>query len=576
MVTTSPGDSAHSWNDTFRRQSMLALLGLLMVADIALAVQNAVEGAWPFFWLLVGGLGVVPFLLWLIRAARLAAAGNLIVGATWVMLAVAMTTGSGLWSVTSIHLMLLVILAGLLLGGRGLVVWSFVAVLTIAAQTLLHLQGHITLSAYTHTGAISRGVEMGIVVTLGCAAMLAVQHQLRQTIHRLSDEVTERRRAEERALEAARSKERFLATISHELRTPLNGILGASELMKHRAEGDELVGMVSSSADLLLTLVNDILDYSRMAADAVRLEALPVAVAPLLAEVTAPLVLLAQRKGVRLTTSHDVSLPAWVVSDPTRLRQVLLNLTSNAVKFTDDGEITVRTALAGEGRWSLVVADTGLGISAAAQASLFEPFVQADVSTTRQHGGTGLGLAIVARIVGLMGGQVTVDSAPGRGSTFTVTLPLVPAEPPAPIPPPPAADTPLRALRVLVVDDHPINRLVASRHLAVAGHHVGEAADGEQALALLQSADWDMILMDCQMPVCDGYDATRAIRRLPPPLGEVIVIGLSANAMAGDRQRAIEAGMDDYLTKPIRPDVLHHTLRRWSPVVDSRQGKGLD
>jgi CheY-like chemotaxis protein len=313
---------------------------------------------------------------------------------------------------------------------------------------------------------------------------------------------------------------------------------------------------------MLLDLINDVLDLSRLDAGGVVFEDVAVDLRSLLVNTTAPVSLRARAKGIQLQTSVADDVPRWIHGDPTRLRQILLNLTSNAAKFTEDGGIRVHIEAAGD-RYRIIVADTGIGIPTAAQATLFEPFVQAEASTTRRFGGSGLGLSIVWRLVTGMGGSITVHSEPDAGSTFTVELPLAVSEAPSAAPsfvPSGGFD---RSLRVLVVDDNPVNRMVASRMLAKLGHRVVDVESGAEALCRLRETAFDAVFMDVQMPDMDGLTATRALRQLPGPASATVVIGLTANALPGDRDAVLEAGMDDYLAKPVRLQDLQAALGRW-------------
>ena len=570
-----------SWSATYRQRAIVVLAWLLLLLDLVVMVLTATSSRSEVLKLGTVTLelgaeavafAMMPLVLYFAHRERLLVAGNLLVGALWLILSLVLIMGVGLWAAGTIHLVLIVIMSGLLLGPRGLVAWTGLTMGSVLSMAALHAAGTIPIMSRIEF-LPQRTIELLLSLLIAAAAMYSAQKMQRRSIAALQDEVIERRRAEEEALAAAVAKERFLATMSHELRTPINGVIGAANLLPpQEGTSGELVDMITSSADLLLVLVNDILDYSRLTSDQSELEAVPLALESLLTETLAPLRLQAHQRGLTLHLQCDPHLPAWLTSDPTRLRQIVLNLTSNAVKFTQSGGVEVRAAYTCGETWRLSIRDTGIGISPEAQARLFEPFAQADASTTRRYGGTGLGLAIVLRIVSQMGGTISVESTPGEGTTFSVDLPLQAARPPASLPPAPLEASAQRSpTRVLVVDDHPINRVVVRQTLSRAGHQLGEAVNGIEACEAAATGAWDVILMDCQMPERDGYEATRTIRQLPFPLCEVIVIGLSANATDGDRQRALDAGMDDYLTKPIRPTRLLEVIRQWQ-VYPQLQG----
>ena len=470
-----------------------------------------------------------------------------------------------------------------------------------AMLLIVILASGVPSTALAHDQTFLTGFMVSLFVLAGVSFLF--EHVRRAAHDRLLMEIGERRRAEadarkasDEAKRAAQAQARFLATMSHEIRTPMNGILGVNELLMLTSLSEEqrdYARTINASATSLLTVLNDILDLSKIESGRVILDQRSFSLKDLLSSLVALYTPEANKKGLELKLTLKEGLPAQVSGDEQRLRQILANLVRNAVKFTEKGHVEV-VALrhASDARIRFEIRDTGIGLAPSQKVRIFEPFHQADNSTTRRYEGTGLGLSISRQLVELMGGQIGADGRLGRGSVFWFIVELPEENTPDSL----TASATLHAAekhspdaalakavsaaqrRILVVEDNAVNRKVVCRMLERLGFEVETAEDGQVAVEIWRPDRYAMIFMDVMMPRLDGFDTTQAIRRQEKGQGRIPIVALTANAMHGDRDRCLAAGMDDYLSKPVVFKHLRAIVDKWSgpgAVVDEAATEDL-
>ena len=390
--------------------------------------------------------------------------------------------------------------------------------------------------------------------------------------------ITERKRAEEMMKEAkedaealSRSKSDFVAVISHEVRTPMNGVLGMARLLLDTSlteDQREFAENIVTSGDQLVAILNDLLDVSKLEAGKLELEVIPFQPGRIMEDTVAVMATHAEEKGLAFNTAVDPDIPDYLMGDPNRLRQILLNLLSNAIKFTSDGSVSLALDVIAEDKGTVTlsfsVSDTGEGISQEARDKIFSAYTQESADVARKYGGTGLGLVICRQLAGLMGGEITLESSLGQGSTFRLTAPFGLAEPGKAVDAPAGApeEEGGRPLKLLLVEDNEINRNVALGMLKKRGHDVTLAVNGEEAVKRVRGQDFDAVLMDRHMPVMNGIEATRRIRRMKGPVSKIPIIGVTAAATKQELDACLASGMDACVTKPIDPNDLAAALSR--------------
>ncbi len=464
--------------------------------------------------------------------------------------------------------------------------WSDFPLVVLAPPGVQTVETGRVLDAVGNMTLVSRPIY---VATLLSAVRAALRDRWRQYDRR---DFMDKQKESEAALIAARNaaeaaniaKTEFLANMSHEIRTPMNAVIGLAHILAMSkpltARQQEYIKTLQMSADALMALINDLLDIAKIEAQTLELEQVPFSLERLIDDVATMLAVKVREKGLSFTSDCTAAEGRMFTGDPTRLRQILLNLCGNAMKFTEKGGIHVAIGCDdlddGRVETRIAVRDTGIGIPEDKQASVFDKFVQADASISRKYGGTGLGLTITKTLTEIMDGRIELDSKPGEGSCFTVVIPLRVAESAVA-----AADGGARPARhgngeakarVLLVEDNAANVLVASSFLEAFGFEAEVAVDGQEALDKLQAGgDYALVLMDVQMPGMNGLDCTRRIRELEAQQGRgrLPVIGMTAHALSGDRERCLAAGMDDYIAKPFTPGELRARLETRARMAEA-------
>ncbi len=563
----------------FRLLGARVLFAVCVIAGTVLLIRSWTLGHNHAVRAELLALSFSPVIVWLIRSGRAVAASNTILTALYVASLWASISGPGVYGTAILFVMILPLLGGLFGGPRGIWVWSTLSPLATAIVAYGHARGWIAdmrgnLAEYS--ARIPTLITFQVVIITTTTAFLRLHHDALQRlilkIRQLDKENQEHIQAEQAARISAETQGRFLATMSHELRTPLNGVICAARLIeesKTKEEQKELVTTLVDSAEGLLTLINDILDHARLEQGAMQFQSVPFEVRPALQRWTRGLALLASERALRFELSVADSVPAVLVGDPTRIGQLVVNLLGNAVKFTERGTVGVHADYK-DNHLVMVVSDTGIGILPENIGNLFQPFSQLESSTTRRFGGSGLGLTIVRQLTEGMGGTIGVASTPGRGSEFTLRLPCDIGERQQ-------ESTEEKTfhpknLRILVVDDNPVNRKVQGLLLESWGHHVRTEESGANAASLALSQQWDLILMDCQMPEVDGFEATRRIRLREPANHRVLVVGLSADVRPEAREESLRSGMDEFITKPIRRPDFDQIVNRFRDRLALQEG----
>jgi signal transduction histidine kinase/ActR/RegA family two-component response regulator len=572
-----PAEILQQGGERLRRSRLVAQVCLILAMVSALASPIMVlRHDYRFLAASAGFLGVVLCgLLFLRRGVRAEIVAMFLVGVAYLAFVLGAVDLGGIQSPPTQMLLLVPLLARFLAGRRaGAAMFTLVTVTFVVLG--VYGPGEVMLDR------IATLLVINTVIVLVVNAFELGSQEARRELDEANAELTATnadlvaaRDAAERTL-ATRSA--FLAAVSHEVRTPMSGILGVTDLLLQYPldqQQREHVELIRRSGEAILVITSDVLDFSKLDANKMQLEHIALDVVRVVEEVLSLMRPRAEAKGLKLSSNvESQSMPRYL-GDPGRLRQVLLNLVSNAIKFTDTGAVEVRASIdmrgPGMDHLRFEVRDTGIGLTESQQAVIFEAFAQGESSTARRYGGTGLGLAISTNLIKLMGGELRVESAPGRGSTFRFTIMLAqaasqvahghPGDSPVVSSDMSSMFTRAAPLAVLLAEDDLISRKVVKALLERLGCGVDAVEDGEAAVQAVSTRSYDVVLMDCELPRMNGFEATARIRALPEPACHTTVIAMTGHAMQGDRERCLEAGMNDYLSKPVRRRALITTLR---------------
>jgi len=540
-----------------RRLRTLHLTGLVLVAfGLLWAISFAVYGAFDICLILLAMTCAYVAALLALRWCRCPTlVSHLMLALLTAGVVLSNFVTGGLVHANEVAFFVVPVLAVFLLGAQGLI-WAGVVAACMGVFSWLHLSGYTFVNLIPEESHLSDAALTWVTALMVVAGVAFLYDRARR---RMAGRILE---AKERAEDASRAKTQFLANMSHEFRTPLNAVIGLTDVTlkgELTPEQRRHLEMVKASALSLVALVEDVLDVSRIEAGRLNLRIEPFAPRVLVEEVIEQFRFQAEEKRLDLEVELTDDLPKLVRGDAGRMRQVLANLVDNALKFTDQGRVQVRLGRNDAGGLELVVEDTGIGIPADLQQRVFESFSQADASASRRHKGSGLGLAICAELVEMMAGRIAVTSRPGRGSRFEVCLPLEEV---------PAASRARKPFRVLAAEDDRLGRELLVTILEGAGYRVEVVGNGAEAVEAIERGPFDLILMDIQMPHMDGLEAVRRIRTREGEGARTPIVALTAHALAEERQRCFEAGMDDFIAKPIEPDRLLGLLEHWLQTQD--------
>lgn len=578
-------DNADNDPMLIRKFRMVNLLTLgLMILGTPLSIQHWLGGVAPVAVAIWIGITLGFFNLYLLRKTKhLILCGNLTVIVFFGIITTSNFLCGGFFDPNFSWLYIIPMLAGFLINAKAFWIYTGLVLLTMNIFFVLPMMGYTTLYPLAHHEYLIQSYYNRIFPILIMAFMvsgfLIERHKSEEAL----------KNAKIEAEEANIAKTTFLAKMSHEIRTPMNGILGMTEVLEETELNEnqkDYLRAISYSGESLLTVLNDILDFSKIEAGKLELESQVFSPTKLYTHVIELFQGKAGQRGINLILEIDENVPTTMVGDGARVRQVLMNLISNAIKFTHQGTVQLRLKMTKETDETIQlyteVIDSGIGIRPESIDKVFELFSQAERSTTRKFGGTGLGLTIVKQLVELMNGKIGVKSSYGNGSMFWFTT-LFTKSPSSYINNVNTfSDRTNRKNfkevkrhyggKILVAEDNKVNQILVEKHLSALGCHVDIVTDGHEVLSAIDKGEYDLIIMDCHMPNLDGYAATEAIRKkMPEPLSSIPIIALTASAMGGDREKCLSSGMNDYISKPFKKSDLVNVLHRWLKPKDTRR-----